>query len=361
MKDQRKRHSTWARITLLTILAYEGLGGLTGGALLIAAPDGRYMDMPVEILHGVFPDFLIPGIILLAMGMITSYAFFPVLRRSRYDWIAAYTALWGFTLWFIVEITIVGLHWLHAMWGLPVLLGLLVALPLLPLKDISPRTIKKLLLCGGLSSIIYAAVNLIVAPQWAEYDVASQTISELSAIDAPTRLLWTVLCLPYTLLVIAFGYGVLLADEQDVSLKRCGVLLIVYGATGLLWPIAPMHLRETLAAGGSTWSDTMHLALGGVTELIFLMAMAFAAKTLGRGFRLYSVVTFLIFIIFGILTFLDAPNISTNGPTPWIGVWERINIGAFLLWMIVLAAEVYLRKLSRHSSAELKPGLAFRG
>ena len=23
--------------------------------------------------------------------------------------------------------------------------------------------------------------------------------------------------------------------------------------------------------------------------------------------------------------------------TPWIGVWERINIGVFLLWIVVLA------------------------
>jgi len=38
-----------------------------------------------------------------------------------------------------------------------------------------------------------------------------------------------------------------------------------------------------------------------------------------------------------VLTGLDAPNIPTNGPTPWIGVWERINIGIFMAWVMVLA------------------------
>jgi hypothetical protein len=26
-----------------------------------------------------------------------------------------------------------------------------------------------------------------------------------------------------------------------------------------------------------------------------------------------------------------------NEPTPWMGVWERINIFAYLLWALVLA------------------------
>jgi hypothetical protein len=34
---------------------------------------------------------------------------------------------------------------------------------------------------------------------------------------------------------------------------------------------------------------------------------------------------------------MDGPRIAANLPTPWVGLWERINIGAFLLWVIVLA------------------------
>ena len=38
------------------------------------------------------------------------------------------------------------------------------------------------------------------------------------------------------------------------------------------------------------------------------------------------------------LTFLNAPRIGADLPTPWVGVWERINLGVFLLWIVVLAA-----------------------
>ena len=56
------RQPTWQRIIVLTVLGYEGLGALLGGGLLAAAPDGRLMNMPVEIMRGFFPDYFIPGL-----------------------------------------------------------------------------------------------------------------------------------------------------------------------------------------------------------------------------------------------------------------------------------------------------------
>ncbi len=127
------RQPTWQRITLLSVLAYEGAGALLGGILLVAAPDGRLMDMPVDIMQGVFRDFLIPGLILTGLGFLNTTAFVAVLRRIRADWLMVGLALGGLAIWFIVEIVILReLHWLHAMWGLPVLAGGIVALPLVP-------------------------------------------------------------------------------------------------------------------------------------------------------------------------------------------------------------------------------------
>ena len=128
-----RRQPTWQRILLLVVLAYEGLGGLSGGGLLVAAPDGHLMDMDVAGMRGVFPDFLIPGLLLVGLGLLTSAAFVAVWRRARIDWLLAGLALGGFTVWFLVEIAVLGqVMWIHAMWGLPVLLGIVMALPLIP-------------------------------------------------------------------------------------------------------------------------------------------------------------------------------------------------------------------------------------
>ena len=68
-----------------------------------------------------------------------------------------------------------------------------------------------------------------------------------------------------------------------------------------------------------------------------LTAIGFGAAAFGKWFRFYSIATIVILLVFGVLTGLDAPRIEANLPTPWVGVTERIDIGVFLLWVVVLA------------------------
>jgi hypothetical protein len=193
---------------------------------------------------------------------------------------------------------------------------------------------KILLVCGVLSSLLYVGMNVFVAMQWEGYSSASQTVSELSAIGAPTRPLWVPLGIVYTLLVAAFGWGVWASARRNRPLRVVGGLMVAYGIIGLAWP--PMHLREVLAAGGGTLTDTMHIVWTMVTVLLMLLAMGFGAAAFGKRFRLYCIATMVILVAFGALTSLDAPRIQANLPTPWLGVWERINIRMFLLWVVVL-------------------------
>ena len=216
---------------------------------------------------------------------------------------------------------------------------------------------KSLLVCGILSSLLYVAMTILVAMQWEAYSSASQTISELSAIGAPTRSLWAVPGAIYTVLVTAFGWGVWKSAGRSRALRIAGGLILAYGSLGVLWPFAPMHLRETLAAGGGTLSDTMHLVLASATVLLMLLAIGAAAAAFGIWFRVYSLATLAILAAFGALTFLDAPRLSANLPTPWIGVWERINVGVFLLWVVVLATTL-LRGKGAAAATDRRDSLA---
>lgn len=196
---------------------------------------------------------------------------------------------------------------------------------------------KMLLVCGILSSLLYSAMVVFIAMQSKAYSSASQTISELSAIGASTRSFWVLPGVVYTVLVTAFGWGVWISAGRRRALRGTGGLILAYGSLGLLWPFAPMHAREVLAAGGQTWQDTMHLVLAGVTVPLMLLAIGFGAAAFGKRFRLYSIATLLVVLVFGALTFLDAPRVAANLPTPWLGVWQRINLVMFLLWVVVLA------------------------
>jgi len=333
----------WQRIILLAVLGYEAAGSLTGGSFLIAEPDGRLMDMPVDLMHGAFIDFLVPGIILFGLGVLNTLAFVSVLRRSVFDWFMAGLALGGLFIWFWVEIALLReLHWLHAMWGIPVLFGWVVAIPLIAWRHESAMMRKVLLTCGILSTLWYVAINIFV-PGWYEgYSTVTLTVSELSAVDAPTRILWVLLALPYPLIFSAFVWGILKSSTGNRPLKVTGSLVIAYSIFNFYWP--PMHQREVIAAGGGTLTDTLHITWAMITLLFMILLMGFGAAGLGKRFRYYTVATWVVFLLFGILTFMESPGIEANLPTPHIGLWERINMGAFMLWVVVLATVLLLRK-----------------
>jgi hypothetical protein len=203
--------------------------------------------------------------------------------------------------------------------------------------------LRKTLIAGGIvSSLLYVTMTVVVALQWPGYHSASQTISELSAIGAPTRPLWVTLGVFYTLLVAAFGWGVWKSARGDRSLQTVGALFMVQAVLDLTWP--PMHQRAVLAAGGGTLTDTLHLVWAAVTVLIMMLKIGFAARAFGPRFLIYSIETMIVLIVCGVLTGLDAPQIQANLPTPWVGVWERINLGVFLIWVMVLATMLLRRQ-----------------
>ena len=189
------------------------------------------------------------------------------------------------------------------------------------------------LICGFLSSLLYIAMNIFIPVNFEGYSSVSQTVSELSAIGAPTRSIWVPLGAVYTLLFIAFGFGVRMSAQQNRQLQMAGTLIIIYGFISVAWPFAPMHLRGAAFA----FTDAMHIALGIITVLLMLVIMVFGAIAFRNWFRYYTIATIILFIIFGALTGMEGPRIAQNLPTPWIGVWERINIGLFMVWVIILA------------------------
>src|SRR5204863_7782228 len=195
---------------------------------------------------------------------------------------------------------------------------------------------KYLLYCGIAASLLYIAMNIFFPFLDKEYNWVTQTVSELSAVDAPTRPSWFVLGIVYTLLIAAFGWGVFKSADEKRSLRIAGILLMINGVMGLTW--TPMHQREVLAAGGGTFTDTWHLVMASITVLLMFLSIGFGSAAFAKGFRFYSIVTIIVFIVFGVLTFLEAPNVDKDLPTPFIGLWERINIAAFMVWMLVFSS-----------------------
>lgn len=197
------------------------------------------------------------------------------------------------------------------------------------------RLRRLLLVCGVVSSLLYVGIDLVAAVAYGDYhSFASQTISELSARGAPTKRIVDPLLVLYGLLAIAFGVGVWMSARGNRALRITAGLLIAYGVVGLPGPwLFPMNVRGTGGVGG----DVPHIVLTGVIVLLILAAVAAGALARGPAFRLYSLATLVIILMFGALVGIEARGMATGEPTPSIGLTERVNIGAFLLWVAVLA------------------------
>ena len=196
---------------------------------------------------------------------------------------------------------------------------------------------KALLGCGILSSLLYVAANIVGPRRWRDYSLSSHTVSELSAIGAPSRPLVIPLLAAHGALVVPFGVGVWESAGRHRGLRVTGALLVGLGASDLPAPLFPMHRREALARGERSRTDTMHIAVTSVNSLLILLAIGFGSTAFGNRFRLYSTGTILVLVVTGALTATQASRVEANLPTPWAGVTERISIGGYLAWQVVLA------------------------
>lgn len=214
---------------------------------------------------------------------------------------------------------------------------------------------KGLLACGILSSVLYVATLVLGARRWEGYSSTSQTVSELFAIGAPSAGLVVPLFIAYSLLVFAFGLGVWMSADGQKALRWTAVGLIGKEILGLVVTLFfPMHMRGV----EGTLTDTMHATLTFIGVLFMLLAIASAARIFGKGFRRYSILTILLLLVGGTLAGLDAPRIEANLPTPFAGVTERINILAYMLWVVVLAVLLLRRDRATDATVSDNASLA---
>jgi hypothetical membrane protein len=201
---------------------------------------------------------------------------------------------------------------------------------------------KVLLACGLLSSLLYVATDILGGLRYEGYSFTSQMVSELMATGAPSESFVDPLFILYGLLVLAFGVGVVREAGPSRALRIAGVLLIAYAVAGFTGPtLFEMHPR---GAGGGGPGDLPHIVLTGVLVVLTLVAIGLGAVALGRRFRVYSIATILIMIVFGALAGSSGARLAAGQPTPGFGVIERINIYGSLLWLAVLAVALLRRR-----------------
>jgi hypothetical protein len=191
-----------------------------------------------------------------------------------------------------------------------------------------------LLGCGLVASVLYVSATIVGGLAWPGYSPVDQSVSELFAIDAPSRSIVVASFIAYDVLMVAFAGGLWKTASQKGHLRVVAGLIVLdqlRGAAGTIF--APMHLRGV----PGTTTDVWHIILTIATVVLILLIIGLGATAFGRRFHLYSIATILVMMVFGVLAGLNGPQMAANLPTPWFGVEERINIFSAMLWYAVLA------------------------
>ena len=206
------------------------------------------------------------------------------------------------------------------------------------------RLRNRFLICGIIASLLWAGTDILAGALWEGYNFISQSISELSAIGAPTRLFVFPLNLTCDVLLIIFGLSVWRSADQKRAL-RVTALMVVGTAVmnGLASAFFPMHLGESAS------SNTMGVILGATGMVFFLLAVGFGAAAYRNWFRFFSIGILLAFFVLTIVGLLR-PLIATGEPTSSIGIQERTMSYVYLMWVVVLAIVLL--------AAEKRAGLA---
>jgi hypothetical protein len=140
----RARPATVRALILLQLLL--GVGALFGGGVLILAPDGHLIGMPMNLLaNSPFTNFLVPGLLLFFfVGVFPSVVAYSLrqrpgwrwpnllnpFKRMHWSWAASLAAGVAVVVWIVVEIQFMPVgfvHLLYLAWG-----ALILILTLLP-------------------------------------------------------------------------------------------------------------------------------------------------------------------------------------------------------------------------------------
>ncbi|HZD60723.1 MAG TPA: DUF998 domain-containing protein [Anaerolineae bacterium] len=209
-----------------------------------------------------------------------------------------------------------------------------------------------LLVCGILAPLLFVGTDILAGTLYPGYNFISRSISELSAIGAPTRPLVLTLNLTADVLMIAFGVVVWLLAGPKRSLRIMAGLIVGNAVVSLVASVFfPMHLGEAASAS----SNIMGVILGAVSVVFFLLAIGFGAAAYRNWFRFYSIGILLAFLVLAILRLSGALGVPAGQSVSLVGVQERTMVYNYLLWVLVLAITLLQTKEGQEATPVALP------
>jgi hypothetical protein len=174
-----------------------------------------------------------------------------------------------------------------------------------------------------------------------QYSHVRNAISELTGSEAPNRAVLAPIYIIYNVVLFGFAYALFRASSGG-SLFRVTVVLFAIGGLSGIGQVT--FFRMDAVGTAATTAGTMHLVLAGVSSLLtvgtaIIYGFTFRQEATFRRLSTYSFATALLLV-------LTASAAVASVGTDVMGLFERITIGVFMLWVVVVSA--YSLLAARH-------------
>jgi hypothetical protein len=193
---------------------------------------------------------------------------------------------------------------------------------------------KFLIYCGIAAPVLYVITAIVGAALRNDYSHIVNAISELISNGAPNKAILDVVFNIYNALLLAFAISAFYALKNSPRLCRIAMgLLIGIQILSFSWGFFPMDPMGSQA----TFAGTMHNVLGGIVALAtiimpLLMGLGLQQADGFQGYAKYSFISSAIIFVSGITGVILAGQ-----GVHLFGLFERITIGTYELWIFVTA------------------------
>ncbi len=201
---------------------------------------------------------------------------------------------------------------------------------------------------GVSAPLIYLGVIAVGGAMRPGYSHLNQAVSELTEAGAPDRVPLSIALAAMEVCSIAFGLGYFaLVHRLDRRLAASAGLMAVIGVIGLGFARFPMDP----VGNAITFDGLMHLGIVTVSALaaiasVLLAWLGWRRVPAARALAVASFAVLAVMLTSGVISGYVGVNAAAG-----IGLWQRINTGAFGLWQIATAVF-----LLRHGADLVRPG-----
>jgi hypothetical protein len=171
------------------------------------------------------------------------------------------------------------------------------------------------------------------------YSHISNSVSDLLASGAPNRIYLMIPFTVYPVFLSVFGFGLfaILRSKPAPLNSTTGLIgFILIGASmGVLGILTTTIFPQDPHGAPMTTPGLMHLilvAIQAISAIAAILLIGFWFRTNGlSGYFIYSIASFVVLLITGIISIIGV----TQG-SQFIGLFERLNVGAITQWLIVI-------------------------